>query len=119
MKFKIDENLPVEFADMLAAAGHEASTTAAQGLKGAKDPPLMAVCQQEARVLVTLDVGFADVRAYPPGEHSGVIVLRVHHQDKPHLLGVFQNVIPMLACQPLAGRLWIAEEARVRVRGGD
>ena len=29
---------------------------------------------------------FANIRAYPPGEHGGIIVLRVKHQDEPTVL---------------------------------
>ena len=29
------------------------------------------------RMIVTLDRGFADIRRYPPGSHSGIVVLRL------------------------------------------
>jgi predicted nuclease of predicted toxin-antitoxin system len=37
MKFKIDENLPIEFADLVKAEGYDASTVYSESLKGAKD----------------------------------------------------------------------------------
>ncbi|BBC25907.1 hypothetical protein ABRG53_3650 [Pseudanabaena sp. ABRG5-3] len=46
MKFKIDENLPIEFADLLQNEGYDASTIYSESLKGAKDPTVIAVCQQ-------------------------------------------------------------------------
>ena len=66
MKFKIDENLPIEFADLLKNEGYDASTIYSEDLKGAEDPIVITVCQQEQRVLVTLDLDFADIQAYPP-----------------------------------------------------
>jgi hypothetical protein len=33
---------------------------------------------------VTLDLDFANIRAYPPGKHAGIVVLRLKHQDKIH-----------------------------------
>ena len=55
MKFKIDENLPVELADLLQQAGYDAVTVNQQKLSGEKDLILFDICQQEGRVLVTLD----------------------------------------------------------------
>lgn len=117
MKFKVDENLPSEIGELLIRAGHESMSVLEQGLGGATDEELAGVCRQEGRVLVTLDLDFADIRTYPPGQHDGIIVLRVLRQDKSHVLRVFSSVVPLVAQQPLAQRLWIVEETRVRVRG--
>lgn len=38
MKFKIDENVPVELVQTLSASGHDAKTVLEQALKGANDP---------------------------------------------------------------------------------
>lgn len=40
MKFKVDENLPVEAADLLREAGHEADTVLEEGLCGTEDEVL-------------------------------------------------------------------------------
>lgn len=85
MKFKLDENLPVEAADLLWKAGHDAVTVVEQHLGGSADSDIAAVCQQEGRVLITLDRDFADIRAYPPGSFCGLIVLRLKRQDKAHV----------------------------------
>lgn len=74
MYFKIDENLPLEIAELLIKAGHDAKTVNAQQLKGAKDCVLIDLCKSENRILVTLDTDFSDIRAYPPQEFSGIIV---------------------------------------------
>lgn len=83
LAFKVDENLPEDVAAALREAGHEAATVASQGLAGVEDARLTEVLRQEARVLVTLDVDFGDIRTYPPEEHPGIVVLRVAKQDKP------------------------------------
>lgn len=80
MQFKIDENLPVEIAELLIDAGYDAKTVHEQKLQGAQDSVLMDVCSKENRILVTLDIDFSDIRAYPPQELSGIIVLRVNNQ---------------------------------------
>lgn len=117
MKFKIDENLPAEVADLLREEGLEAVTALDQKLGGARDPDIAAACKREERALVTLDAGIGDIRAYPPEHFPGLVVLRLQRQDKPHLLGVVRRLIPMFSTEPLASRLWIVEEGRVRIRG--
>jgi hypothetical protein len=37
MRFKIDENLPIDAAELLAAAGHDAHTVLQEGLGGNPD----------------------------------------------------------------------------------
>ena len=118
MKFKVDENLPVEVAEVLRDAGHDAVTVVEEGLGGREDEAIAGACRREGRVLVTLDVGFADIRGYPPGDYKGLMVLRLRRQDKWHVLGVVERVMELLTKEPLEGRLWIVEEARVRIRGG-
>lgn len=117
MQFKIDENLPIEIAELLITAGYNAKTVNEQHLQGEKDPALIDVCKGEKRVLVSLDTDFSDIRAYPPEEYSGIIVLRVRIQAKHHVIKVFRGIIPLISREPLMQHLWIIEENRVRIRG--
>jgi len=116
LKFKIDENLPNEAAGLLAGAGHDAVTVADQQMAGRPDANLAAVCLQEGRAVVTLDLDFADIRAYPPADYPGIIVLRLARLDKTRVLSVLTRLLPVLDEESLAGKLWIVEEASVRVR---
>ena len=65
LRFKLDENLPRRVESTLRDLGHDVQTTLSEGLAGAPDPDLLAACAAEDRVLVTLDLDFADIRAYP------------------------------------------------------
>ncbi len=117
LKFKVDENLPVEASELLSGAGHDAVTVHDQRLAGHPDANLASVCQQEGRAVLTLDLDFADIRAYPPGDYPGIIVLRLARLDKSRVLSVLQRLLPVLEHEPLSGKLWIVDEANVRVRG--
>ncbi len=86
MKFKIDENFPVEVANLLTEQGYDAMTVSQENLVGASDSDISIVCQKEKRALVTLDTDFADIRTYPPEDLSGLIILRLTRQDKSHVL---------------------------------
>lgn len=115
--FKIDENLPVEAAGLLRQAGYDVRTVLEQGIGGSPDLDVATVCQREQRALITLDKDFADIRAYPPGEYDGLIVLRILHQDKPSVLALMERLLPLLARESLARHLWIVDERHVRIRG--
>ena len=116
MNFKIDENLPSEVADLLQRAGHQATTVPEQRLTGAADADLIGLCKSEGLTLITLDVDFADIRAYPPSEYPGIVVMRLSHQEKNHVLETVPLFVQMISSEPLEGRLWVVEEHRVRIR---
>ena len=115
MKFKIDENLPVELAGLLQAAHHDAETVLTEGLRGESDAALAQVCGAEDRILITLDLGFADIRSYPPDQYPGFVVPRPRWQDKHHIISLFRRAVPLLGSEPLRHRLWVVEETRVRI----
>lgn len=53
MKFKVDENLPIEARDDLRNAGHDAVTVADQQLAGQPDAQVAGVCRTEGRAVLT------------------------------------------------------------------
>jgi predicted nuclease of predicted toxin-antitoxin system len=117
MRFKVDENLPAEVAELLQRAGFEAHTVVEQAHRGAADTTIASICQQEQRTLITLDLDFADLRVYPPEDYFGLIVLRLKQQDRSHVLDVVKHLIPLLPSEPVEGHLWIVSETEVRIRG--
>ncbi|MCB0195280.1 MAG: DUF5615 family PIN-like protein [Anaerolineae bacterium] len=116
MKFKIDENLRVEVAEVFQQAGYDAATVYDQNLAGEADNKLAVVCQSEQRALITLDTDFADIGTYLPGQYAGLIVLRLKYQDKNSVLKVVTNLIKAFTAEELVGHLWIVDEKRIRVR---
>jgi predicted nuclease of predicted toxin-antitoxin system len=117
MRLKVDENLHDDVAERLAAEDHDVHTVPAEGLRGANDLTLAQHCMNEGRALITLDLGFADIRTYPPSTHAGLIVLRLGNQSRRHALTVMARVAEVLKREPINGRLWIVTEAGVRIRG--
>jgi predicted nuclease of predicted toxin-antitoxin system len=116
MHFKIDENLPIEATALFQNAGYDAMSVFEQKLVGAADHDLAAVCQNEGRIIITLDLDFADIRTYPPQNYPGLIVLRLKHQDKYTVLGVLERLIKALAVESPEQKLWIVNENRIRIR---
>ena len=52
MRFKLDENLPVEILEDLRAAGHEGDSVHDEGLAGEPDTAVLAAAKREGRVLL-------------------------------------------------------------------
>ena len=51
MKFKLDENLPVELVTDLRGSGHDADTVGGEGLRGAADPTVVDAASGRAAVI--------------------------------------------------------------------
>jgi predicted nuclease of predicted toxin-antitoxin system len=119
MRAKLDENVPIEAAELLRAADWECDTVYDEGLAGADDPEIAAACQAGGRVLFTIDLDFADIRAYPPSEYVGIVVLRPVEPSRRQALELVSRVLPVLSAEWTRHRLWIVEPGRVRVRGAN
>ena len=116
MKFKIDENLPEEYASILKRAGFEADTAANENLSGKDDSTVIGRCKLENRVLITLDLDFGNIQAYPPRTFPGILVIRAKSQDKLTLINTLERVILVLRKQVPERQLWIVEADRIRIR---
>jgi len=119
MRIKIDENVHPDAAVLLRREGHDVLTVFDEDLRGTADENLAKTCRYERRALLTFDAGFADIRAYPPENYAGFIVLRLSSQSRPHLMGVLARILGLLKTEPLIGQLWVVQENSVRVRGAD
>ena len=96
MQFKTDENLLLSAAVLLRSAGHDVATALDEGLGGVADPQVVAICRNERRVLLTLDRGLGDIRAYPPADYGGIVVLRTRNQEIDTLLALVRRLIALL-----------------------
>ncbi len=118
LRFKLDEGLPRDAAEWLRRLGHDVQTVHDEHLSGAPDSVVAAAFRQEDRVLVTLDLDFADIRAYPPEEMPGIIVLRPAAESIRAILDLLEHASQALTIEPVTCRLWVVEPNRIRVRGG-
>jgi predicted nuclease of predicted toxin-antitoxin system len=116
VRFKVDENLPQEIAELFHTAGFDADTVVNEGLKGAGDDVIAKAIQSERRALVTLDTDFGNIRAYPPEDYWGVIVLRPAYQDQRTARGRLTRLVPVLRERTPEHELWIVEHDRIRFR---
>ena len=117
MRFKFDENLPSDLGALLRRDGHDAHSVLDENLRGAADPSIAKVCQDEQRILVTLDLDFAHIQNYPPRDYHGIIVLWMARQDRDTVLAIIPRILALLQTEPIAQRLWIVDDHRTRIRG--
>ena len=76
MRLKLDENLSRHLKPLLTRFGHDVVTAADENLLSCSDTEIAAAALREERMLLTLDVEFADLRKYSPGSHPGIILFR-------------------------------------------
>ena len=72
LKIKLDEHLSGYMKAALEQEGHDTATVADEGLLGKNDAEVGGAAGREGRMLLTLDLEFADLRKHPPGSHPGV-----------------------------------------------
>lgn len=115
MKAKLDKNLGRRAIAVFEAAGHDVSTVHQQGLAGADDPTVLTACTAEDRVLVTLDLDFANPLRYDPALTAGIAVLRVPDlPGRSDLLRAATVLGEALGRGEITGRLWVVDQTRVR-----
>lgn len=125
MRFKLDENLEGRLASLLIDRGHEADSVVAEGLGGASDERLFAKCAEDRRVLVayfwtgirilvTLDLDFADPLRFPPAGGAGIMVLRPGRNTLALIRETLAAALPALERDRIEGALWIVEPTRIR-----
>ena len=116
MKFKIDENLPTEVLSDLRAAGHEADSLPDEGLAGVPDSIVLDRVQREGRILLTLDKGIADIRAYPPERYAGIVLFRPHISGRGEDLTFVRQRLATILKLDFTGHLLIVSERNIQVR---
>lgn len=115
MKLKLDENLGIRAAELLRQAGHYVSTVPEQNLCSTPDNELIALCRNEQRCLVTLDLDFGNPLLFRPQEYSGIVVLRLPSKPSPNdLYETIGTLIGGLARENIDKKLWIVEPRRIR-----
>ncbi len=116
MKFKLDENLPVDPAADLHLASHDADTVADENLTGAADPIVVAAALREGRIPLTLDKGVANLVQHPTHTHAGVVLFRPGASGRVAVLEFVRSRLPELLILDLAGRVTVVSEHRIRMR---
>ncbi len=112
MRVNLDENVTVEARGVFVRFGHDADTVVEEGLVGASDDVVRQAAADAGRMIVTFDVGFADVRA----KQAGVVLLRLADQQPATVLAVVDRLLTHHELDDFAGCIVVVTERLVRVR---
>lgn len=116
MRLKLDENLSRHLKESLRAFNHDVTTAADQGLLSQPDTVVAAAAHDDGRMLLTLDLEFADLRKYPPGKHPGIILFRPRSFGPLAVNRLIEEFLAGTDLQRLSGCVVVVEPTRVRVR---
>ena len=112
---KVDEELPGDIASLCRAASHDATTVYLQGHSGLPDERLWPIVQQEQRMLLTADKGFANARDYPPGSHAGVVLFRLPRESRAGYIRLGEFLLAQLKLDNVVGAIVVVSPDAIRV----
>ena len=115
MKFKLDENLPIDLARVLGGLGHDVDTVPQEALTGRPDSVVWACAQEAERILITQDMDFSDIRRFAPGTHNGILLVRLVN---PSRRGLVDRVGSLFLNEPIEewhGSVVVITDRKVRV----
>ena len=114
MRFLVDENLPRSAVSVLRERGHDVLWVPESSLRGQPDARLIEVCQEEGRILVTLDLGIPLLAA---NLRTGVVLVRAPgdfgHRQIAQLL---EGLLSTAAADDLPGAITVVSPGRLRRR---
>jgi predicted nuclease of predicted toxin-antitoxin system len=119
VKLFLDHCVPNRVGQMLVAAGHEVVHLRECLPTDSADPVVLQKSDEVDAVLVSLNGDFADIAAYPPANHRGVIALQVRNRPET-VVPITERLLSYLRQHPerreMDGKLLLVEAHRIRVR---
>jgi len=117
MRFLVDADMPRSSAVLLRDLGHDVVDVRDIGLRSADDSVIFRRAQEEERIIVTADLGFADIRLYPPRSYAGMVVLRLpSHFTAVQINRTLERFAQSVTLEAIQGALVIVEAGRMRIR---
>lgn len=117
MRIIVDEDLPKAVAVLLTERGHQAEHVADSNLRGASDAQVLAEAIGRGAMLFTADMGFSDVRLFPPGSHKGIVVFRFpDHFRRREIVRLIENFLDSADLTTLQDALVVVGTQAYRIR---
>ena len=116
--FIIDADLPRSLVALFGEAGQIADHVNDLDMGGATDDEIYSLAQKRRACIVTGDFDFADVRRYPPANHSGIVVFVLPRTaTAPYIRRLAASFLAQTdLIGNVAGKLVIVEPMRIRIR---
>ena len=116
MKFKLDENLPLQIAAEIRARMHDVETVGEEDLTGRLDVDIWQAAQREGRILITQDLDFSDTRKFQPGTHHGIVLIRLQSPSRRNLIIRATELFEAENVSGWVGCFVVVTERKIRVK---
>jgi len=115
--FLIDEDCPLSLEKLLNSKGYDTIHVKTSGLSGTKDPELFVFAQKEQRIIISRDLGWANIKTYPPNTHCGLIILRFPFEAiATEIRQVLEQFIDRVDMSEIVGATVIVDKNKFRIR---
>jgi predicted nuclease of predicted toxin-antitoxin system len=116
MKIKLDENIPLRVASILANLGHDTDTVPEEGLGGQEDQYIWEAAQKTNRFFITQDLDFSNIQKFIPGTHQGLLILRLRDPGRNTLLQRIETIFKAEDVNQWEGCFVVATDRKIRIR---
>jgi predicted nuclease of predicted toxin-antitoxin system len=100
----------------LRKKGHDIFDLKEEGLDHLSDSEVFLLAQDKRRILITMDKDFSNILLYPPGDHFGIIVVKLYRFKVTEASKIFIDTINNLDPQDIATNLVIIDRNKTRIR---
>ena len=104
--------LPPALARWLAAQGHDAVHAGAVGLGRSTDKEILTRARQEARTVVTADLGYLRLLALTGAEGPSLILFRGGDWSEPDVTARMQQILHVMGESEIARSIIVVERTR-------
>ncbi|MBI2542778.1 MAG: DUF5615 family PIN-like protein [Candidatus Aenigmarchaeota archaeon] len=117
MKFFLDANIPYSALEVFEELSLEAIHARYVGLSQAIDKEIMNFAIKNKSILVTKDMGFANILMFPLESHYGIIVLRLPSYFKAHqFVNLLRDFLRSIDAKGLEKAIAIVKIGRYRIK---
>ncbi len=117
LRFLVDEDCPLSLETLLKDKGHDAIHVKTSGLSGTKDSEIFIFAQKEHRIIVSRDLGWSNIKNYPPNTHCGLIILRFPFEAIAiEIRQALEQFIDQVNLPEIIGATVIVDQNKFRIR---
>jgi predicted nuclease of predicted toxin-antitoxin system len=117
VRFLVDQNRSPRLAELLRAAGHDATHTIDLGLERATDDELLALAAEQRRVVITGDTDFGALLALTQRRSPSVILFRGRNTPRAAVQArLILEYLDELTTDLNEGAVIVITDDRIRIR---
>ncbi len=116
LKFLTDENIYPSTIELLRSYSLDVIDIKELGLAGISDREIMDFAKKEGRIVISLDLHFANIFLFPPNECPGIIVIRIKPAVPRKVDRAVEDFLQRIDLKKIEKSLVIISEDKFRIR---